>query len=552
MMRSLSLIFILVVLSRSALAVIVTSVHDLPGLTYDFVIVGGGTAGNVVANRLTENPAVSVLVLEAGGLPDSDLNVSVPFFCTRATPNSIVDWNYTTLAQPGLNNRSTPYPRGHTLGGSSSVNFVIYSRGSSDDFDRYARLSGDPKWNWNALQPYFKKNERFSPPADHHNTTGQFNPAVHGFDGINGVSLYGFPQPIDSRVIETTQQLAEFPFNVDYNSGSPVGVGFVQYTIENGARSSSRTSYLAANFASRKNLHVLLNAQVSRLLTTGKQGGQPLFHTVEFLSSGSKSLTKVTARKEIILSAGSIGTPQILMNSGIGDHEILNATASQDDLTLWEKTRTGVFASGTINNVGWTRLPPNSSLLQGQPDPAAGPNTPHFEFLIGNGIARPPFPASGNFLTINAVLLTPTSRGFVTINSSNPFAPPLIQPNLLASAFDIAALREGVKAAHRFAAAPAWKNYIIAPLSNATTDDEIEAFLRTAAGTIFHPIGTAAMTPKNAGFGVVDPDLTVKAVAGLRIVDASVLPLLPAGHTQAPTYAFAERAADLIKASWRI
>ncbi|KDR70983.1 hypothetical protein GALMADRAFT_103022 [Galerina marginata CBS 339.88] len=577
----------------SALADIVTSVRDLPGLEYDFVIVGGGTAGNVIANRLTENPKISVLVLEAGALPDGNLNISVPFFCTRATPHTPFDWNYTTLAQPGLNNRSIPYARGYALGGSSSVNFMAYTRGSSEDYDRYARLSGDPGWSWKALQPYFRKNERFSPPADHHNTTGQFDPAVHGFNGINSVSLYGFPEGIDQRVIETTQQLVEFPFNLDYNSGYHIGIGFTQFTIKDGARSSSRTSYMADQFSSRKNLHVLLNARVSRLLATGKQHGQPIFQTVEFLPAIGGSLMKATARKEVILSAGSIGTPHTLLNSGIGDEKTLsplgiktivnnpsvgrnlsdhpvvgnqwmvNSTdtfeaftrdpaKTEANLQLWETNRTGVFASGGFNNLGWIRLPKNATILQTHLDPAAGPNTANFELLISNGISRAPFPPTGNFLSIGTALLSPTSRGFITINSTDPFAAPLIQPNFLSTDFDVAALREAVKAARRFAAAPAWADYILVPVNNATTDDQIDEFLRTTAASIAHPMGTAAMTPKDASFGVVDPDLRVKGVVGLRIVDASVIPIVPAGHTQAATYVFAERAADLIKALWRI
>ncbi|KDR80983.1 hypothetical protein GALMADRAFT_1117948 [Galerina marginata CBS 339.88] len=593
MSRFLRLGCTLAILCHSSLADIVTSVRDLPGLQFDFVVVGGGTAGNVIANRLTENPKISVLVLEAGALPDDNLNVSVPFFAPRATPNSVVDWNYTTLAQPGLGNRSIIYPRGHALGGSSSVNFMAYTRGSSEDYDRYARLSGDPGWSWNALQPYFRKNEMFTPPADHHNINGQFNPAVHSLTGINGVSLFGFPQPIDGRVIETTKELAEFPFNLDYNSGNHIGVGFTQFTIKDGARSSSRTSYMADKYSSRKNLHVLLNAQVSRLLSTGKQHGQPVFQTVEFMPGTGGSLVKVTAKKEVVLSAGSVGTPHILMNSGVGDATTLshigiktivnnpsvgrnlsdhplssnqwttNSTdtfeaftrvpsATAADLALWQKNRTGVLASGTFNNVGWIRLPSNSDILKTHPDPSAGPHTAHFELLISNGLSRPPFPATGNFLSIGTVLLSPTSRGFVTINSTNPFAAPLIQPNLLSTDFDIAALREAIKSARRFVGASAWANYTTGRVQNQTTDADIEAFLRTSTSTLFHPVGTAAMTPKNADFGVVDPDLLVKGVVGLRIVDASVIPVVPAAHTQASVYVFAERAADLIKALWKI
>ncbi|KAJ6467574.1 GMC oxidoreductase-domain-containing protein [Mycena vitilis] len=200
-MRWFGVIQLLTFATTVSLAAVFENVADLNqlGIQFDFIIVGGGTAGNVVANRLSENPKHSVLVLEAGGSNVDVLNIIVPFYCARATPNTPQDWNYTTSPQSGLNGRSIAYPRGFVLGGSSSVNYMAYTRGSKEDFDRWAKVTGDNGWSWDSLIPYMRKNERFTPPSDHHNTTGQFNPAVHGFHGINTVSLEGFPSPIDSR-----------------------------------------------------------------------------------------------------------------------------------------------------------------------------------------------------------------------------------------------------------------------------------------------------------------------------------------------------------------
>ncbi|KAJ7599877.1 alcohol oxidase [Mycena floridula] len=578
-MRTIFCLFLIVDALLLVDAAIFTRFEELPHEEYDFVIVGGGTAGNVIANRLTENPEFSVLVLEAGVSNQDALLSEVPGFCPRVAGNAMYDWNYTTSPQLGLNGRILHYPRGFILGGSSSVNCLAYTRGSAEDFDRYAALNADNGWSWDSLQPYMRKNEHFMLPSDGRNASDEFNPAVHGFHGVNSITLASDLHEMDPLVFAATADLPdEFPFNIDMNSGNPLGVGWAQMTIKNGARSSSATSYLAEQFINRPNLHVLLHSFVTRVLPVPSSFEALTFGTVEFTQDAAASLHKVTARKDIILSAGSIGTPHILMHSGIGDSAALsqlgikpllhlpsswrvnstdtddsaknNATLATLQLDMWRSSpRSGPLIDGPLREFAFLRLDTKGTPFENFPDPSAGPNTGHFEMMILNSLAFASAPAAGNFITIATIVVSPASRGSLTLNSSNPLDQPVIDLNLLSSDYDLFAMREATRSARRFMASKAWDGYVLSSLLDATTDDELDTYFRANGNAGDHLVGTAAMSARDSGWGVVDPDLRVKGVNGLRVADASVLPRVPS-HTQAPVYIVAERAADLIKAFW--
>ncbi|KAH8827358.1 aryl-alcohol-oxidase from pleurotus Eryingii [Flagelloscypha sp. PMI_526] len=607
-MPSPAVCFLLIFAQASAiLAKIWTTSDALPRQSYDFIVVGGGTSGLVLANRLSESN-LSVLVLEAGGSHSNDRNITIPFLVGSASPSTMYDWNYTTFPQTNLGNRVFTYSRGHLLGGSSSINYMLYTRGAKDDYDRLARATGDSGWSWDSLYPYMLKSERITLPIDGHNISNEYNVSAHGHHGIHSTTLPGFSLPLDPLVRQAAAELPEeFPWNLDVNSGNELGIGWYMQTVLDGARASTATSYLFP-FLERPNLDVLIGA---RALSVIQSNGTSALTTVNYIIGAENY--RITARKEVIVSAGVVNTPHILLHSGIGnattlesfgipsvtdlpsvgqdfiDHVSIgvswtvnstntlsqwsdNSTRFNEAVEQWYQNHTGVMSIPTINQLGFFRVPD----LTGENDPSAGGSAAHLEILFSNGAPpRGSVPAGQGAMSLSTVIVSPTSRGTVALNSSDPLDGPIINPNCLSTLSDIFLAREAVKKGLRFVEAPVFRDYVIAPMFSfdATDDNEIDSFIQANGRPFLHSVGTAAISPYNASYGVLDPDLKVKGVRGLRVVDASVFPVrfppfpvdpkvmvviiscistqfILSAHTQVAVIAVAERAADLIKATW--
>ncbi|KAJ7936057.1 aryl-alcohol oxidase-like protein [Mycena leptocephala] len=442
---------------------------------------------------------------------------------------------------------------------------MVYSRGSAEDYDRFAAVTGDPGWSWNRLLPYFLKNEKWTEPTDHHDTRGQLNPAVHSTKGINSVSLAGFPWPIFSRHQRASGGVAvqfryEFRETAGCRSYLTNQEGWLQSTIGGGKRSSSATSYLGPQFIRRENLHVLLHAQVTKLVNPSHVGGKLAFGGVQFSQGGVLFTAK--AGKEIILSAGAVGTPSDWTTlTGLGIASLLhlpsvgrnasdqpmfnaawfvnsnqtldpihhNTTLFNEAYAEWNRTHTGLFATqGGPTHIAWLRLDPESLASNNFTDPSADPNSPHFQVI---------FVATGNGIAAGITVVNPVS---LTINSSNPFDSPIVDFGFLQSEIDLFIIRQAVPKMLRFST---WKDYIIAPVVDLEnlSDDALDELIRNSAVSAFDMVEMRCM---------VDPDLLVKGANGLRIFDASVFPFIPSANTQAPVYVIAERGADLVKASW--
>ena len=524
---------------------------------YDFIIVGAGSAGCVLAHRLTENPQTNVLLLEAG-TPDKKQEIHIPAAFGKLF-KSEVDWNYETEPQPFLNNRRLYQPRGKMLGGSSSMNAMIYMRGHRDDYDRWGALCGEA-WNFEAVLPFFKKAENQERGAnDFHGTGGNLN--VADLRTVN---------PLTRAFVEAGGELG-FPVTTDFNGAEQEGFGFNQVTQKGGKRCSAAAGYLKPALK-RPNLTVLTGAQVTRLNLNGNRVAE-----VEYVRDGNARTA--VANREVILSGGAFNSPQILMLSGIGAPSKLEAHGIETKINLpgvGENLQDDLFTAVTFQctqpvtlanaesklNIAKYLLLRKGQLTSNVAEACAFVKTdaslskPNLQFHFGpvyyvnHGLTVP----EGHGFSIGPTLIRPKSRGFVALRSNDPFAAPLIQPNHFENTDDLDLFVEGVRLAFRLAATRAFAPFCgeiyqydaANPIDAGSTADQIAEFIRNNCETLYHPVGTCRMGT-DAGAAVVDPELKVYGTENLRVVDASVFPEAIGGNPNATIIMIAEKAADLIK-----
>jgi choline dehydrogenase-like flavoprotein len=525
---------------------------------YDYVIVGAGSAGCVLASRLTENPSTRVLLLEAGPPDDAD-EIHIPA-ALNLLFQSTYDWDFRTVPQKRAAGRSIYWPRGRMLGGSSSMNAMIYIRGSRHDYDTWRDEYGCIGWGYSDLIPYFLRAESNSRGASRY----------HGGTGPLSVSDLAYHSALTKAFVSSARECG-LPANDDFNGAEQDGCGFYQVTQRDGRRCSTADAYLRPAL-SRSNLTVLTDARATGILIEGGRAAG-----VRYLLRGKEET--VRAEGEVILSAGAIGSPHLLMLSGIGpadhlrdlgipvlvdspgvgsnlsDHPVVTAMwRTPKTAGLWEKNsvrallrwrfrHSGPLTSNVAESGGFSRTRPSL------PAPDLQWHAVPTPFQRG-GLADP----STRAFSLLIALVEVSSRGQVWLRNADPRHKPVIDPAYLSDSSDIEPLVEGVTMAREFAGTGALGKACKAELSpgpDVRTDAEIREFIRRDLVTLYHPVGTCAMGGDSRLAltkltSVVDPELRVRGAEGLRVVDASVMPVVPRGNTNAPTIAIAERAADLI------